>query len=323
MLQPGKPRNFTDVQRDTKSDVADLQKRVALIEIKDKARAIDAVNQPLLLAHMANRKQVVYRASGAFQKAISSFQSMQTKQAQTNAIMLQWEMLAVSLVAATAFEPIFDRTLGKWSTWLGEHKEQIENPFNVLVQGISSNVGPAYAAKTASDKGQPPSANASDQVDAADPITFLTKQLAAIEGKTVEINNSFSLRATKFEDPKADWEHFDLAAHSKEYTDALATGETLFGSNEKLKSDDEMATIIERHLWANWVKFIALNFQWTGGTFGATINGRLNALGIPALAGAAKLDDSYVIYCSTSRSEFKKIGAWASTYTEKISQSAT
>lgn len=296
-------------------------KRLRVLERKDEARAVDAEWQPLVLAHVADRKSAVYRVSKAFQTALSSFQSVQTKQAQTEAVMAQWAALGVTLVAATAYEPIFDRVAKrKWFTKMAAYKDWIENPFNALVQG-GTNVAVAKKAVSDAQKGQPPS-SAGDEVKSGDPVSFLTGMLEGMEAKTRDFELAFSTRAREYSDPKFDWEKFNAAKARTEYQAQLKEAEALFGDAKGLRAEDDMANVIERHLWAQWIRFMAMNFQWTGGSFGATINRRLNQLGIPQLAGAERLDDNYIIYCSTSRSEFKKIGQWSGTYADKLAGAA-
>jgi len=306
-------------RKDPDPALKDVQDRLAILEKKDAARAIDAEWQPKILSHIADRKQAIYAVSGAFQAALSQFQNVQTKQSQTDAVKRQWEALAIAMVVATAYEPIFDRTLGKWSTKLAACKDQIENPLNTLVQGYTGNVAPQIQGADQANKGQAQSPGAVVS-GAADPVTFLTAQLGTMEGKTKEVETAFSDRSVKMGDPKFDWNSFSATDVRTEYAKSLREAESSFGPSDGLKGQAELTNVIERHNWASWIQFLILNFQWAGGSFGKDINRRLNELGIPGLAGTGKLDDNYVFYASNPSGWEHKVGPWSTHYDEKLAK---
>jgi hypothetical protein len=312
--------------------VSDLEKRTAAIEKKQDATAIDAEYRGTVGQRLSAYRSSIYRLSGAFQAAVNGFQSAQAKQAQTNAIVNQIVMTIVSVAAAGVAEPFLAGGLGLLGTRLGVAEagipkmvESLENPFNALTAGAASTgatavgVGQTNAGGTPSGGGTVASGAGGGTQAGADPMTFLTANLEAVEGHTQKFEGAFAARAanqTKLSPD--DWAKFNAGNQRAAYDKMIADFDAAApASPDKLKASATLAIIIERFLWAAWIKANTVDKGFSIQNFGTDIEDRLNAIGVSTLAGVY-LSGHWYKPNSFWNTVPGKLSAWADSYKESL-----
>jgi hypothetical protein len=249
-------------------------------------------------------------ARNGFQKAISD-------QAESDALMTQLLLAALTIGFAAGFEPLLSSALlagkigGTTEQIAAETKrvaaivEKYENPAVATVSSVPNVVGakPKPAAKTDS------------------PVTYLTVQWEALMGQAEKIEGAFSDRADAISALP------DEAAATINTGPQEATYQTLFTKlngaaldKESLREQSEIAAIVERYLWAAW--FLENYPTWAGPGakgyhsfkgFGTIMEDRLNGLGIAERAGV-ELTGHW--YSSNSAGWAEKLVDWAKRYSD-------
>jgi hypothetical protein len=239
-------------------DVEDLKRQQAVTQKQQKAVQLDLEWRAKFGQKMASYKQSVWRITGGIDAANKGFQDAQVAQAQTDQMWAQLIGLGVSVVFAGGFEWIFGGALGKIGPKLGwgEEKikdivEKVENPANAAVGGYMTNVRSTRIANEDAQKGQVPAITGGG----GGAIAFLAQQSEALEKHAGAFEGAFAARAEQMKGLSADqWEAFDVDAQAKVYEDLFRDLETAGRGVEDLRTPEQIATIIECHLWAAWIK---------------------------------------------------------------------
>ena len=272
--------------------------------------------------------------TGAFQTAVNGFQGAQQKQAQTNAIVNQVVATIVAIGAAGLAEPFLAAALGSLGTKLemtaeGVPKlvETLENPLNAFAAGASST-GAAAAGVSDTNAGQTPNVGPSvaggaggGGAAAADPVGFLSANLGTIESYNQKFEGAFATLASEQSTLLPDaWAHFDPAARRAAYDKQIADIDAAAPSSaEALKDSGTLAIIIERFLWAAWIKANVVEKGFSIKNFGTDIEDRLNAIGVSAQAGVY-LSGHWYIPNSVLNTVPGKLYDWAAGYKEALTQ---
>jgi hypothetical protein len=284
--------------------LAALEKQAQVTAKKSDCVQLDLNYRAQFGAVVAAYEQVVYRLGGGFQAGLSSFSKVSTEAAQAEAVRAQLLAAIVTLAIAAAFEPFIMPALGKVRPSLADSKEAIENPFNTAVQG-AGNVAATAATNAATNQAQPPGSPGGGQpapsspqgvVAGGDPLSFQSQNLAELARHREAIETAFAARSTKTAAWTDDqWLGFDRAAQEAIYAKHLAELKA-FPTVEKLKDDAQIATIIEKLLWALWVQQNAYGRIWMGDSpnqvgltlhLGGERERRFEELGIDKAAGVA------------------------------------
>ncbi|MEH1867280.1 MAG: hypothetical protein V7K69_20025 [Nostoc sp.] len=333
------------VQRDSKpksvdNRITDLEKQQKMLAAKQQATTLDLRWRGQFGELLSNYRQSIYRISGSFQKATTNFQATQTAQMQMDAVWAQVIALIVTVSIAGLFEPVMGglgKALGKSEEQVKNWalKELLENPLNTAASG-SANVATTIRGNDKANDRQTPAVQGGG-VSAADPLSYLTQNLEQIEKHTQGIENAFSTRATKAETMTADeWEKWEPKAEEAKYKSLMDELKPIGPDIAKLKSAEEIAKIVERHLWAAWIRShvpvvkaygehaqhkdaktrTADDYDSVAISLGSEVEDKLNAIGISALAGV-KLTGHW--YTDNSEKYRVKLFVWANNYSEKIS----
>jgi hypothetical protein len=312
--------------------VSDLEKRTAALEKKQDATTIDAEYRGTVGQRLSAYRSSIYRLTGAFQAAVNGFQSAQAKQAQTNAIVNQIVMTIVSVGAAGLAEPFLAGALGVLGTRLGVAEagipkmvEALENPLNALTAGAASTgatavgVGQGNAGGTPSGGGTVASGAGGGTQAGADPMSFLTANLEAVEGHTQKFEGAFAARAANQSKLSPDeWAKFNAGNQRAAYDKMIADFDKAAPANpEVLKASAALAIIIERFLWAAWIKANTVEKGFSLQNFGTDIEDRLNAIGVSTQAGVY-LSGHWYKPNSFWNTVPGKLSAWADSYKESL-----
>jgi hypothetical protein len=215
--------------------------------------------------------------------------------------------------------------------------ETIENPANAAVSA-AVNVQAARTAQRSTAEGQMPALEGGA-------FGFFTTQSEALEHSGQLIEQAFVARAdTLARLTDEQWLQFDVAAQERAYRQLLDDMSPYSGV-EALREPEDLARVLERHLWALWIKGQreaqligarqtdeALRRHPQGGgpgpifetaararpelSLGTDIERRLNALGI---SGLARVRLSGTWYSSNSPGDWQQLLlAWANTYRDSI-----
>ena len=260
---------------------------------------------------------------------------------QMDAVWAQVIGLLVTVAFSAAFEPamgLLGKTLGR-STKEIKHwplKEGLENPLNTAVQG-GANVATTVRGNDKANDRQAPGVQGGG-ISAADPLSYLTQNLEQIEQHTQGIEGAFSARATKAETMTAEeWEQWKPEVQEAKYKGLLDALKPIGPDITKLKSAQEIAKIVERHLWAAWIRShvptvknfdehakhkdaesrTADDYATIAMSLGSVVEDKLIDIGISDLAGV-KLTGHW--YTSDSDLYKEKLFVWANNYKEKIAQ---
>lgn len=319
--------------------VAALEKQQKAMAKKQQALQIDAKWRAQFNEIFSNYRQSTYRISGSFQKALTNFQATQTAQLQMDAIWNQVIALAGTVAIAALFEPVAGR-FGTWArnsttripTWLTV--EVLENPANALASGLG-NVGTTSAAnKQTNDRGA--QGVSGGGVQASDPLTYLAGNLEAVEGHTRDVEGAFAKRATEAEARTPEqWETWNPTGEEAKYNALILEMKDKIPKVDVLKPADEITLIIERHLWAAWIRShvpvvrswgdhanrktaqerTADDYDSVAMSLGSVVEDKLNALKISEKAGVT-LSGHW--YSGNSDNYREKLFDWANKYPEKI-----
>jgi len=155
-----------------------------------------------------------------------------------------------------------------------------------------------------------------------DPLSFQSQNLEALAAKRAGIEAAFGLRASKSNNWTDDqWLGFDRAEQEKIYV-AKMTDLKQFPTVEKLKSLADISLIIEKFLWAQWVKQNAFSTPFMSDTkgqkslslsLGGNRESKFTQLGIDKAAGV-----TFHWYGNSPDDWQQKILDWAGGFSERL-----
>jgi hypothetical protein len=278
------------------------------LEILAKRQAVseqDARWQARIAARLASWTQAAARMTTAMTGATTGFQGAQSAQTLADAVELQLVGNAITLGFASGFQYMFTRTFGKngvLSPSAEKWMELIENPANTLMSG-ALNVAGAEAAKDAASRADAPTGN---------PLSLLTSATEAIAGYQQRFQAALLKRREEL-DKLSDkqWEQLALGTQEAIYIKLLTEIELTGDGVERLKPAAELAAVLERHLWALWLKAHPFLLQ-----IGGEIEDRLNAAGVSERAGVVLTGHWY---SSNEPDDWRdKLMQWARGYNERL-----
>jgi len=310
------------VQRDKTSDqLKDLETRTKVLENKAAATQLDLKYRALFGEKTSTYRQIVYRLTGAFQSAMTGYQSAHGKQAARDAVIDQIAATLVVVGGAAILEPFLSSGLGKLQPLLGKTSqtiakvnigkavEKLENPLNAAISG-TGNVATTSAAgdrTTNAPQPAPLPAGGGGGTGGGDPLSFLASNMEAIETHNQKLEAAFSNRATQYDTMTPDqWEKWSNETQVAEYNALLKDLDTVaLGDINKLEGAQTLAVKIELYMWAAWIKT-----QIVPGVKGLQLGGplakRLKDLGVESLADVRFDTESWIFM------EHQPQGKWES-----------
>jgi hypothetical protein len=352
-----------------------LQKSQTAMQKREKALQLDSEWRAKFGQVMASRKQAVWRITGGIDAANKGFQDAQVAQAQADQMWTQVIGLGASVLFAGGFEWLFSGALGKlgMSTTTLEERvgaleseihvpnmpqaagtvgipgqlmggggltieslvETLENPANSAFGGYMTNIRSTEVANQDAQQGQVPAITGGG----GGAMAYLTQQSEALEKHAGSIEGAFGKRADEMKALTDDqWASFDVDAQAKNYQDLHDALEKSGKGVDDLRTPEQIATIIECHLWAAWIQNKHLetlkdNVTWDPddprnqegyvedpneiSNFGNAINQRLIDLGVEAAAGTGL----YTHWWEMNADGWEaKIMDWARTYKRGVSK---
>jgi hypothetical protein len=324
-------------------DVETLKKQQASMQKQQKAVQLDLEWRAKFGQKIASYKQAVWRITGGIDAANKGFQDAQVAQAQTDQMWAQVLGVAVAVVFAGGFEWIFGGALGKIGPKLGWGEQKIkdmvevmENPANALVGGYMTNIRSTRIANEDAQKGQAPAVTGGG----GGALAFLAQQSEALEKHAGAFEGAFAARAEQMKAlTDEQWETFDVDAQAKIYQGLFTDLESAGKGVEDLRTPEQVATIIECHLWAAWIKgehmaritqeslhsiggFVPMTTEQMDkadpdalSNFGSDINQRLIDLGVEAAAHTGL----YTHWWERNADNWERdIMNWARTYNRSV-----
>jgi hypothetical protein len=314
--------------------LASLTRDVAILRKQGQATRLDLEWRAKFGEKMARYRQAIWRITGAIDAAANGFQTAQVAQAQTDQAWAQFEGLAISVIFASGFEWMFRSALGWVGVSAGKIKdtvELVENPANALVGGLATNARTTYIANEDAQQGQVPALGGGG----GGAVAFLTSQSEALDKHAGDIEGAFLARTETLDTMKDDaWNSFDVAAQATTYDRLYRELEAAGKGVEALRDGQEIALIIERHLWAAWIQGrhtalieyvsdladadageVGSKYSQALSNFGSDINERLIAVGIEEKAGTGL----YTHWWQANAYGWQeKLMHWAQSYKESV-----
>lgn len=267
------PKNANDRMADIEKRLSDVEKQQKITEAKNKADELDKNWLLQFFILLSECRQCVLQITSGFQQALTAFQDTQTEQIQMDALWAQVTAALVTTGISVAFEPIMIGTFGK--AWK-ETIEAIENPFNTAVQG-AANVATAAAGSADVNARSTPAAQlpgvpgvkegegtraqgsgakgGKGGMSYSQPILYLSQNLGALEGYTQDFAKAFLNRMKQTKDWTLEqWEEWKPEAQEAQYKNLWDNLKKKSPDITKLKSEEEISQIVERHLWAAWIR---------------------------------------------------------------------
>ncbi len=333
--RPQKPSPSTDDRiNQIEKDLANQKKRATAGEVDDIARS-------QIIRKLSESTQAIFRLTQAFQRGKTGFETTQAEQARSDAIRNQILMMVGTTAFAWAFEPaagalgtLIDKSeegIKKWQKGV----EKLENVANAAVSGTSNILGQNAQNQTAI-KGATPTPLPASGVS-GDPLVFLSSNLETVNGFVGRIESLFALSKARYAEANSEyWDNYNRSTHESLYSPILADIAKLV-KLETLKPVDELSKILEKHLWAAWIKSSSIpitkgygpskdkkledrkadEFDDVAMSLGSDVEVKLNELGISASAGV-KLTGHF--YSSNEPKNWHAmLYVWARDYAEKIS----
>jgi hypothetical protein len=284
---------------------------------------------------LSSWRQAIMRVTGGLNTAHLGFTQAKQDQATFDALVTQLLFASMTLGVATGFEPLVGGAIksGKVGPALDKAAktvEQWENPV-VSVAGSASNVVPAAkgVAGTTPNSAppQPPvDLGAKDAPqDLSNPMDYLTRNSEAVEEQSRRLERAFANRVTQRQATGDEaMIAFDVGAQEAKYAAMDAELAAASRGVEDLKSVEEVAKILERHIWARWlsgrghsrIQGRSDKPYWDIDDWGSYIEDRFNYLGIDKLAGV-ELTGHW--YSPNSPDDWARlILEWGTKYTESI-----
>jgi hypothetical protein len=295
--------------------VAALQNKVQALERRQAATTQDLRWRGLFGEKLSSWKQVIYRMSGGIDSARNGFQAAQAKQADFDALVTQLLLAAVTIGFAAGFEPLLTSVLmeTKFSGQAAKIVEKVENPAVATVSAVPNIVG----AVPKRDTSPPPAPG----VPASTAVGYLSETLGKLEGYSQQIEHAFAIRASTMAGLSDEAVMtLDAAKQESIYQGLMDELEQVADGAEKMKPAETVSAVLERHLWAAWLKMKYLPasrndlFGYEGpdfADFGSYIEDRLNQVGVSGQAGV-ELTGHW--YSSNSSDYVGKLMTWAGGY---------
>jgi len=302
-----------------------LEKRTAVLELDGRYRA-------LFGERMSSYKAAVLRISGGLDAAQDGFKKAQEAQARFEALVAQLIIAAGAIGLAFGFEPLLSAGLGKLGRTSAQIAKRVELWENPVLQAAGSTANIYPLAKGGRDGDVPADVR---------PMAFLTKNLEELELHNQRLEHAFATRAggIKAAD-NAKLDALDVSAWDAQYSALLAALNAACKGVEAMKSGSEVARILERYLWAGWIRAQAkvhVNMgrgvaEYPAGKpdpskplppmvsygldLGSYIEDRLNEIGVSKLAGVT-LSGHW--YSSNEPGDWaRRLLTWAYNYNEVI-----
>jgi hypothetical protein len=338
----------------------DVKRHEDAQNIRVKAIELDQMWMPRFEERFSGYREAIERISTGMQAASKGFQEAQSKQAEFEAAVMG--ALGAMLTLAGGFEFAFAPGLGKLAGTSGKTAEEIKKLTKEEIKGMEEagehavsaahsvvDVGLDRAKEGAKPAETPksesiPGAQAPAGAAGGDPLAFLTSNLAAIDHQWQSIAQAFAVRSALTRDLSDDqWLNFDVGAQEKIYQQLYDDFLKVASPASELASDDIIALVLERHMWASWIKETAEQaskaekmYQHFGGmefgdaesnednkntdyswfSPGSEIESRLNELNINILAGV-ELTGHW--YSSNSPDNWQELLVkWAHEYAQGI-----
>jgi hypothetical protein len=324
------------IQRAPKSDtdkrLDNVEHQQTILKKRQDALELDQQWGSRFRERFASYKQAILRISGGMDAAEKGFQAAQVAQAQFDQLKVQLIGAAATFGFALGFEWAFSGLLGRMKKSADQIKKTVEkweNPMNSLASS-GVNVAGSIVAKKDATEGQTPAIEGGS-------FAFLTSNLAELEGHSQQLEQAFATRTTEMRNATDEqWEQFDLAKQETIYQQLfdqlVASGKGV----EDLKEPPQVARVLERHLWAAWIKGqrqlemdekqasiesgnpIDLDPTKSAPDYsiGTYVEDELNATGVSTLAGV-KLSGHWFLPNSPSDWK-KKLLDWAGSYHETL-----
>lgn len=309
-------------------EVLDLQKKTRALEKRQAATTQDLRWRGLYGAKLSSWKQAIYRVTAGIDTARGGFTAAQAKQAEFDALVTQLLMAAATVGFAAGFEPLMSGVL--MGTKIGGATASAEEKIKAVAAIVEKVENPAVSAVSAQANivGALPKPDSSPPAGGgpatASAVGYMAPLLESLESFSQRIENAFVVRA------------HDLSALSDDAAATLDTGkqEGIYASLmkeldaaasgvDKMKPAGAVAAVIERQIWAAWLKSKYLpgmrsDLGYSGpefDDFGSYIEDRLNAVGVSAQAGV-QLTGHW--YRGNSAGYTAKLLGWARGYAGSI-----
>ena len=317
-----------------KPTLTSLSTQVEALKKQQKAVQLDLEWRAKFGQKMASYKQTVWRITGGIDAANKGFQDAQVAQSQTDQMWTQFFSLVAAVAFAGGFEFLATKGLGavgRTASKISGDVEKLENPANALLGGLVTNVLPPYLQGKRAEKAQAPAAAGGG----GGALAFLASQSEELEQHSGAIEGAFSARAQQMKAlTDEQWAAFDVDAQATTYDSLFKELEGAGKGIEDLRTPEQVAAIIELHLWAAWIKgqhSIAntLSAMLKGtkaedegqenpnalGNFGSDINERLIFLGVEAAAHTGL----YTHWWERNADDWaRNIMNWARAYTRSV-----
>jgi Domain of unknown function (DUF4157) len=280
-----------------KSELAALDKRMQALERRQSATTQDLHWRGLFGEKLSSWKQAVYRVAGGIDNARSGFTDAQVKQADFDALVTQIFLAIATVGFAAGFEPLLTGALmtskigGEVAGLeikvkrIADIVEKVENPAVSAVSSQANIVGAIPRRDT--------SPSTTPEVQASTGLAFLSERLEVLESYSQRIEHAFVVRSeelAKLSDDVA--ATLDTAKQEGIYADLMNSLDRAADGIEKMKPPAKVAIVLERHMWAAWLKenYLPASVDDLGYNaptfrhFGNYIEDRLNEVGISDLA---------------------------------------
>jgi Domain of unknown function (DUF4157) len=243
--------------------LADLQRRVALGEIRDAINAQDNHWKDAFDSRLSGWYEAIFRVTGAIEMARLSFGAAQNDQDKWDALVLQGVVTAASFGFAVALQPLLAGGLTVLAArskaaadmieeWTQEAiVEGAENPVLQVVGSMENVVPMALGAGTESQQPATPEAVPVGST----PTAYLTTQGEALEARRREIKDAFVRRGDRVRQAtEEELAAINLETRERRYqaldADLAASADAIKGLMDK----QTIADILERHIWAALIR---------------------------------------------------------------------
>ena len=331
---PGKLSRTASLQRAPtpavrpNQEVLDLQKKTKALEKRQAATTQDLRWRGLYGAKLSSWKQVIFRVTAGIDTARGGFTAAQAKQADFDAMVTQLLMAVATVGFAAGFEPVMSGAL--MSTKIGGATANAEAKINAVKDIVEKIENPAVSAVSAQANivGAAPKPDSSPPADgglaAASAVGYMAPLLESLEGFSQRIETAFAARAgelTALSDDAAIT--LDTGKQEGIYATLMQELDAAASGVDKMKPAAAVAGVIERHIWAAWLKSKYLpgartELGYSGPEFdgfGSYTEDRLNAIGV---AQQANVELTGHWYSGNSAGYTDKLLGWARGYAGSI-----
>jgi hypothetical protein len=237
--------------------MVNLEKHQQAQDIHLKSVDIDQAWQAKFEKRFSSYREAIDRISNGLQTASKGFNTAQQEQAETEAMVM--EVIGGMVTLAGGFEWAFAAGLGKLgvkSTETAEHIVALAHAGTEVAFDASKEIAKKAGAEVAKKPELLEILGFLAPAGAAggDPFAFLTTNSAALEKHLQNIRNAFIAHSNltqNFSDD--DWLCIDVGAQERLYSRLFDDLNTVASEADKLTDDNELARILERHIWANWM----------------------------------------------------------------------